>query len=220
MTIILALLLVFYQLAVSQAQTQPRLNLVMTSSNLTVNKKFTVVVRVEEVSSVYGSELHLLFDPTMLTVVELQHGDFFSADPEQRAFVLQNEADNENGTIDYALSLLNPAPPVAGAGVLLRVVFQTKAEGQTTIDFKRGLFGTAAGEQIVATGESLKVTIGAAEGNSSPPEISPEPQPPERDTAEAEEDNGLTWGRWWLISGLVTVALLVGLWFFVIRSQR
>lgn len=226
--IIIACLPAFFQPVVSQAQPQPRLRLVTTATNVVVKQEITIEVRVEGATAVYGSELHLTFDPNLLEVVELQHGDFLSPDPENQAFVLQNEADNEAGTIDYALSLLNPAPPVEGEGVLLRVIFQAKGAGQTTIEFTSGLFGNQAGEEIVASVEGLSLTIGEAGGDTpDAQETGNEPQPIERDTSGTGGDNSSTLlglslvlgGVVLVIGGVVAVALLTGIWFLVARSR-
>jgi hypothetical protein len=65
-----------------------------------------VAIHIENATRLYGAEVHLAFDPARLEVqdadpdtegVQIQAGDFPSPD-----FVVQNQADNVKGTIDYA----------------------------------------------------------------------------------------------------------------------
>lgn len=160
--LLLALLLTCLTLApLTQAAGQPRLRLNADRLDVVAGQEIAVQLWVEEATPVYGAEAHLAFDPTLLTVLALNHGDFFTANPAKEAFVLQNKADNKAGTIDYALALLNPAPSVEGDGLLLTIIFQAKAAGQATIRLEEGLFGTETGEEVVPMLESLELHIAA-----------------------------------------------------------
>lgn len=159
---IYTLLIMLLLPALALAANEPRLHLVAAQPNLTVNEQTTVEVMVEDAVAVYGTEIRLHFDPDRLEVVQLAHGNFLSADPDNEAFVLQNAADNDIGTVDYALALLNPAPAVDGSGLLLQVTFKAKAEGPTLIEFENGLFGTQTGEEIVPITEDIELSIAGA----------------------------------------------------------
>jgi general secretion pathway protein D len=213
--------------ALTHAANEPRLRLALTEPSLKLNQQTTVEVRVEDATAVYGMELRLRFDPEKLEVITLAHGDFLSADPDNQAFVLQNEADNESGTVSYALSLLNPAPPVAGNGLLLQVTFQAKAEGQTEIQFEQGLFGTQTGEEIAPLLENAVLTIGEGALPAVPQTDQPaaEPRPIKREVAGT--DNSTLLGLSLVLGGvllaglgLVVVAILAGVWFWFSRSKR
>jgi hypothetical protein len=156
---IYALLFLLLGPAITLAANEPRLYLTVSQSAPEVNEEITVDVLVEDVTSVYGTEVRLLFDPELLEAVDINHGDFLSPDPDNEAFVLQKVADNEIGTVDYAVALLNPAPPVDGSGLLLQVTFRAKSAGPARVDFENGLFGTQTGEEIVATTEGIELNI-------------------------------------------------------------
>jgi hypothetical protein len=156
---IYALLFLLLGPAIALADNGPRLHLTTSQAAPTVNEEIIVDVLVEDVSSVYGTEVRLFFNPDMLEAVNISHGNFLSSDPDNEAFVLQKIADNEIGTVDYAVALLNPAPPVDGSGLLLQVTFRAKSAGATRVDFENGLFGTQAGEAIVATTEGIELSI-------------------------------------------------------------
>lgn len=212
----------------------PRLYLSTGQLNLQVGEQSTTEVLVEGASSVYGAEFHLSFDPSVLEVVELSHGDFLSADPDNEAFVLQNEFDNEAGTIDYAVSLLNPAPPAEGSGVLLRVTFQGKGEGATQIEFVDSLFGTQTGEELIPTTENVQVAIAPDSGFNATQDQQTGigARPVEQQTFFRSQDdggsNGATILGLSLVVGalvlgffaLVLLAILVGVWFWFNRSRQ
>lgn len=206
-------------------------------SNIQVGQPTTVEVLVENASAVYGAEFHIQFDAVALEIVEMSHGDFLSADPDNEAFVLQNEFDNSTGTIDYAVSLLNPAPPVEGNGVLLHITFNPKVAGPVTLQFVDGLFGTQQGEEVLPVMEDVTLTIAPDNGQSPtqvqlPAEQTSQGQPASRRESfrgdAAGSDNSATilglsivFGAIVIgMIGLFIVATLIGVWFWVSRSRQ
>jgi hypothetical protein len=150
------------------------LRLSASSSTVEVGQQVTVDVTVRGAPTIYGADVRLTFDPQVLEVVDadeatagvqLQPGDFIDID---KSFVLQHGADNEAGTVDYALALLNPAPEVEGDGTLVQVTFRAKAEGETTISIEDGLYGTKTGETIAPELDSIDITV-VAEGEAPGP---------------------------------------------------
>ncbi|MDX1523052.1 MAG: cohesin domain-containing protein [Anaerolineae bacterium] len=184
----------------------PRLRLVFESpETLAVGHLFEVQVWVEQVQPVYGVELHLSFDPAQLEALEVEHGDFFGPNVAEAAFVLRQEANNEAGTVDYAVSLLNPAPPVEGDGYLLNLIFLVEAGGRSEIRLKEdSMFGTAAGELVIAELDSVEVAVpdglGQALAESVGETMAPGYLPP--------------------LLGALIVGLLVGGLFLTIRPRR
>ena len=213
----------------AQAQDTTHLWLETSSEDLSVGHEKVIEVWVDESPPVYGVELHLSFDPNQLEVVDLQHGDFFSPDPDGQAFVIQNQADNQAGTIDYAMSLLNPAPEVSGRGRILQITVRAKADGPSTIQFADVLFGNQAGEQVNAKSEALIFQI-EARGATVPTDTSdgaaplPQDQTVERDSGASNR----TWLGLSLVFGMVLIAGLglvivlggVGVWWLIGRRNR
>ena len=159
-----------------QAASTPRLHLFIDSTEVKVGQEIVVDIMVEDVPTVYGADIQLLYDVAVLDVVDndtnmtgtqLQAGDFLN--PAQ-GFVLQNEVNDEAGTIDYALTLLNPAPPVEGNGRLATVTFKALAATPTTITLSRGLFGTQTGETITPDLDAVQIKIIATNEQSGRPE--------------------------------------------------
>ncbi|MBN1430748.1 MAG: hypothetical protein JXB07_20430 [Anaerolineae bacterium] len=136
------------------ADGEVRLRLSANVFDVEEGQEFTVDVLIENAPEVYGIDVQLGFDPAVLQVVDadqsangiqLADGTFFDA---SQSYFLENTADNTNGTIDLAMTLLNPAPPAKGDGLLARVTFKAVSAGHTTIAIRDGLFGTRTGETI------------------------------------------------------------------------
>ena len=112
----------------------------------------TVAIHIENATRLYGAEVHLAFDPTRLEVqdvdpdtegVQIQVGDFPSPD-----FVVQNQADNARGTIDYAATQLAPREAVDGSGVLATVTVKGKYKGTSSLTFVGAKLANPDGQEI------------------------------------------------------------------------
>ena len=146
---------------------EPRIQLSVDNLSLQAGQDVVVKLLVEEAPPVYGAQTYLTFDPAMLEAVTLEHGNFFTAQPAQEAFVLQNLLDNEAGSVKYSLALLNPAPPVEGNGLLATITFRAKASGAATLSLADARFGTQTGEEIMALTNHLELTIDGGPGASN-----------------------------------------------------
>lgn len=159
--------------AAAQANGEAQLHLANVPPSLAVGQEMTVSILVESAPLVYGADVRLLFDANLLQVVDanndlagvqVQPGDFL--DP-AHGFELQHHVDNEAGTIDYALALLNPAPPVEGDGLLIEITFRASAVGAATLSLAEGLFGTQTGETVAPTLDAVTVEIVADTSSSN-----------------------------------------------------
>jgi hypothetical protein len=181
------------------------LRLAASDTTPAVGQVITVDVLVEGAPSIYGADVSITFDPAILEVVDadanangiqLTPGSFIDV---TKSFVLQQAADNEKGTVDYALALLNPAPEVNGNGALVRVAFRAKAEGRTEISIGEGMYGTRTGETITPSTDRIEIKVSIA-GEA---DISPLTAP----IQQVLENNDLAQNS----SGLTAVFLFVGL---------
>ena len=91
---------------------------------------FTLSIKVDNVTNLSAFEIHLAFDPAILQVAQAANGGLVSAD-----FIAQNTADNNGGTIDYAVAQINK-PAVNGNGTLMTINFTAKAAGTSQITFR------------------------------------------------------------------------------------
>lgn len=106
------------------------------------NKEATVSVVVSSTGELTGVELHLTYDPKVLTVSQISPGDFF-----QNPSVLFEKIDSQKGEAVYTLGTLTP---LSGKGTVARIKVAAKALGSSgTISLK--------GSQAAASGESGNV---------------------------------------------------------------
>ena len=114
----------------------------------------TISVRVEDVQNMYGMEFHLSFDPNVVEVVDadpskpgiqIQPGDWL-----KNSFAAVNKADNTTGKIDYAVTLLNPAPSVSGSGIIATITFKAKADGTSPLKIDKAILATRQATEIKA----------------------------------------------------------------------
>jgi len=153
------------------------------SQDLLIGQSTTVDIKIEQVTDLFGAEVHLSFDPAKLEVqdadpavagVQIEVGTF--PDPaEGRGFVAQNLADNIAGRIDYAVTLLSPAQPVSGSGVLARVTFQAIGEGTSPVAFINALLSDQAGAQIPAATADGTITVMVVAPTPTPTGTPPTP---------------------------------------------
>ncbi len=218
--LILSLLSVLFYSSV-QAASDARLYL--TVSNVS-NEQFspqskTISVNVENAPLIYGADIRLSFDPSMLEVINMEAGSFIDR---EQGLILQEQHDNQNGSVDYALALRNPAPPVEGAGTLLNVTFQAKNAGQAPVRLEQGQFGTQKGDVIDATlGD---VMLDFTENDQKPSPADPEAEDNDDEKSENDTQIGEKYGlstMWLLLLGVLGGGVVVlGGQFFFYRVRR
>jgi hypothetical protein len=98
-------------------------------------EEFTVTINIGDASGVYGGSFLFSFDPQVLEVVVndnhvITPGDFFQDRP---SFMLKNSVNAQDGTIEYALTLTQPAEPVNGGGVVGTITFRALTDAIATI---------------------------------------------------------------------------------------
>jgi hypothetical protein len=107
------------------------------ASGLNVTETGAVEIHVSNADDLYGLHLTLKFDPSLLRVQDLA--------PEQQGvqiapgalpapdFTVRNQADNEQGVIEYAVTQLNPREPAHGDGVVAVIQFQGVNSGVSAL---------------------------------------------------------------------------------------
>jgi hypothetical protein len=172
----LLLMLAFLSLAITaQAAGNPQVLLSTKQDKLKVGQEITVDVLVKASPSIYGADIQVVFDPKMLEVVDadkklagvqIEPGKFID---QKKSFFLTHQIDNKKGTINYALTLLNPAPAVQGDGQLARITFRAKTNGLTIISLEKGVFGTKTGETIAPDLAGVQISIGYKKADDDVP---------------------------------------------------
>lgn len=204
-------------LALAQEETQVYLESSETSANT-----IAVDVIAKNVTDLYGAEVKLVYDPSILMVqdadpdrdgLQITAGEFLSVN---QGFVVANEADNEAGTITYALTLLNPAPPVDGTGIIATITFEKLQDTPAVIEFEKAKLVASTLQAIPNQTTSLEI------GNQEQPEVN---QP----TVNAEQapviikTNEITSSETsltpWLIVGGIVILVIIGLGFLILLGS-
>lgn len=124
----------------------------------------TVDLYVENAVNLYGADIRFTFDTTLAQVVD--------ADPAMPGvqiqpladflvpgFVIRKEADNVSGLIWYAVTQLNPSPPVTGSGALARVTFQPQSTAAFTMPVTNHQLAAPGGEPLPSVAEACTVVF-------------------------------------------------------------
>ncbi|MDI6780701.1 MAG: carboxypeptidase regulatory-like domain-containing protein [bacterium] len=132
--------------------------------NPTINSIFTVNVRVADVKDMAAAELHLVFNPDILEVVDadldtsgiqISPGNFPAG-----AGIIKNQTDNQTGRINFTSYLLSNV--VSGTGVLASISFRAKAVGTCGVSFD---FNTLENRETKVLNSSGAINITANEAN-------------------------------------------------------
>jgi hypothetical protein len=161
-----ALLLAGFGKGRVQAQLDQRaatLQVVPQVTQLAVGETSTFDLTIDEIADLYGVEVHLRFDPEALEVVDadpstagiqVQSGTFPAPD-----FVVQNQADNDAGTIDYTVVQLPPSEPGSGSGVAAVVTFRAKQPTVSRIEIESFVLADTTGHSIGAVHRDGQVRV-------------------------------------------------------------
>ncbi len=120
LAIVLVLSFALSLFTVGAQDNPPQLQLSPDKAQAAAGDTITVTVNVVGAVGVYGGSFKLSYDPQAFEVVQTDNkavtqGAFFANEP---GFALRNVVDTTAGTIEYAITLMQPAKPINGDGVL------------------------------------------------------------------------------------------------------
>jgi hypothetical protein len=143
--------------AVPQAAAVADLRVSPADQEAQIGDLLTVTLELEDVMGLYGADAELYFDPGVLEVVDadpvrpsiqIHEGTF--PDPAQ-GYVAAENADNQAGTVHYALTLKSPAAPADGSGTLCAITFRAKAAGTSALTIHSALLLDQQADPIEVT---------------------------------------------------------------------
>ena len=113
----------------------PQVQLSPDKAEAVAGDTITVTVNVSGAVGVYGGSFKLSYDTQAFEVVQTDSkavtpGAFFANEP---GFALRNAVDTTAGTIEYAITLMQPAKPVDGDGVLGTFTLHALKDSPVTI---------------------------------------------------------------------------------------
>lgn len=135
----------------------------------------TLTVVLTGARDVYGIDLRAVFDPQLVEVIDAdpaREGAQFSPGTfPQPDFLVRNVADNQAGTLHYAIAQVNPTEPASGDGVLFTVQLRALAESG------EGAFTIGPVEMADRTGVILDVQMESGLIRITPTGQTPTDQP-------------------------------------------
>ena len=114
-----------------EEESLPTLQLEPAIASLKTGESTTIRVRIENVKDLFSSSLMFRYDPHLLSVEDVQHGDFLSGGMQEVAIVQRIDKDKGEAGI-YTTRQPNTAG-IDGEGVMLSLVVKRLAEGPTTM---------------------------------------------------------------------------------------
>ena len=141
----------------TQTPTGPRVVVSPAHSYMTsIGMTTTVDIRILGVTNLYGAEVHLTFDPTVVRVVDADPSSAGTVEVALGGFpypdyIAQNLADNVAGTIDVAVAQIDPRSARHGEGTLCSITFEALAWGISPVHFVSALLSDPYGLEISAT---------------------------------------------------------------------
>jgi hypothetical protein len=148
----------------ARAQSQAILSLETTTTALQTGQFYEVNVRLDEAAEVWLADIEISYDPALLYVVgtvsgqPIQQGPFF--DPGSSVVVRNGVQDN---LLVYTISLLAPADPASGGGVVGTFRIYPLGPGTTQLLFSRAeldkaIFEERDGQRVGVGAEALPFT--------------------------------------------------------------
>lgn len=146
----------------------------------------TVTFVLADAQDAYGIDVRATFDPKVVEVVDadpgkdgvqMTPGDFLRPD-----FVARNVADNEQGTLRYALTQVNPTKPASGTGAIFTVQFRGKAAGETALTLEPVEMADRQGRTLPVTVQSGTIKVVGDQASTQAP-IPTQPAPGAEPTA-------------------------------------
>jgi len=141
-----------------------------------------VQLRLEDVNNLYGIEVHLTFDASLVQIedddaardgVQIAVGDI--PYPE---FSVQNMVDNMGGRLDYAVVQLGPRPAASGSGVVATIRFRGVSEGTSPIRFTSAKLASPEGSEIAVTLHEGSIVVVSTPSATMPSPTTPPPSTP------------------------------------------
>ncbi len=134
-TLLWLILLTFWLPRPAYAQEPEPVHISLRNLPLQDERLLVVTVQLEAIADLYGAEIQLQYDPAQLKVrdedprldgVQIAPGPLLAFD---NRFVALNNVDPQTGQVNFVFTLLKPALPIKGEGVLATLVFEVTGAG-------------------------------------------------------------------------------------------
>jgi len=92
------------------------------SNEITLGDSLTVAVLIQNVTDLYGYDITIRYNTTLLNAIKLQEGPFLNSGGQ--TFIFANITNDEEGYVRFAISLLGAETGMNGSGVLFTIEFK------------------------------------------------------------------------------------------------
>jgi len=141
------LMLFLIQMAVVQAASETVVKVEPHSSSASVGETFTINITVLDVQNLYGLEVALYWNASVLRVVSIDlrlgvesHSDGVLHESPSAIFVAENNVTQEQGKYRLAATSTAPAPSFNGSGNMVRITFNLTNSGSSKLDLETQLW--------------------------------------------------------------------------------
>lgn len=157
-----AISLLIFLFAPIQGMSAPLLWFNPVSTEVKVGEEASIQLMAFDVGNLYGVDLKIGFDSTVLGVVDDAAGSsgvqILPGDCPSPDFVLINQTDNSTGTIEYAATSLSPSVPCPG-GVILNISFTGLTEGKSNLYFTQSIIADSNGLPIAHSDQNAEISV-------------------------------------------------------------
>ena len=122
-----------------------------------VGTTFTVNVNLAGGQNVYSVPLQILYNPSVLQLVNVSNGPMLSQDGQ--AVALVHRDDSMMGILQLTASRPPGSTGISGDGQVFTLTFQAKAPGQATLSINRATLKNASMQSVPAGGSQAIVTV-------------------------------------------------------------
>jgi len=113
------------------------------------DETFTINLTVADATNLYGWEIKLYYDPSILNGTSVIEGPFLkNAGPTFFNFTINNDHNATHGRVKVFNTLLGEIPGVNGTGVLLTITFQTRSLGISPLDLEETILADINGNSM------------------------------------------------------------------------
>ncbi len=158
----LVCLIFFSVLPARSAAVEASLHFNPVSTDISSGRSTTITVQIDTVENLYGLELDILFDPTVVMVEKIAPGNFLSAD-----FVAEQKIDNQTGRASLAYTQIAKDAKSGNGTIVVLVVRKTNCLGTSPLKLMDVILSNQNGESIpYAPLAAGSVSSGTADANS------------------------------------------------------
>ncbi len=147
--------------ASQQATGAPRLYFQPAGMQVKVGDAFTVDLVVESAQDLFTVPLSLAYDPAVVQLVEVHHGDLMGGTEQPPAIV--QRIDSEAGRAIISLSRAPGSSGATGNGILLTLAFTAKAEGRTDLAIQNIAARNSRREALTFETTPAEIVVAAAQ---------------------------------------------------------